>query len=103
MKSLHDKEAIYQFSFYFTNLLGLEYGPPSRDCLSDLYAKIDSKKFMAIFIEWIKDIVKEKAGKKISVDSKTIRSATDKIIIVIFHHCSNIYQEIRIINWSSKS
>lgn len=98
MKSLHDKEAIYQFSFYFTNLLGLEYGPPSRDCLSDLYAKIDSKKFMSIFIEWIKDIVKEKTGKKISIDSKTIRSATDKInnsnIPSLFQHLlgNQVYQ-----------
>ena len=64
---------------YFTSLLGLENGTPSHDCLSDLYAKIDSKKFMHIFIEWTKEIVKNKTGKIISIDGKAIRNATDKI------------------------
>ena len=64
---------------YFTNLLGLENGTPSHDCLSDLYAKIDSKKFMQIFIEWVKEIVKNKTGKIISIDGKAVRNATDKI------------------------
>lgn len=64
---------------YFTKLLGLECGTPSHDCLSDLYAKIDCKKFMEIFIEWIQEIVKNKTNKKISIDGKAVRSATDKI------------------------
>lgn len=64
---------------YFTKLLGLENGTPSHDCLSDIYAKIDSEKFMEIFIEWTKDLVQKKAGKKISIDGKAVRSATDKI------------------------
>lgn len=64
---------------YFTNLLGLENGTPSHDCLSDLYEKIDSKKFMQIFIEWVKEIVKNKTGKIISIDGKAVRNATDKI------------------------
>lgn len=64
---------------YFTKLLGLENGTPSHDCLSDLYAKIDSKKFMEIFIEWTQELVKNKTGKIISIDGKAIRSATDKI------------------------
>ena len=64
---------------YFTNLLGLENGTPSHDWLSDLYAKIDSKKFMQIFIEWVKEIVKNKTGKIISIDGKAVRNATDKI------------------------
>ena len=34
---------------------------------------------MEIFIEWTKDIVKIKTGKKISIDGKAIKSATDKI------------------------
>ena len=37
---------------YFTQLLKLEHGTPSHDCLSDVFAAIDSKKFMGIFIEW---------------------------------------------------
>ena len=49
---------------YFTKLLNLENGTPSHDCLSDVLAVIDSKKFMEIFIEWTKDIVKIKTDKK---------------------------------------
>lgn len=64
---------------YFTNLLGLENGTPSHDCLSDLYANIDCKKFMEIFINWIKEIVKLKTNKIINIDGKAVRSATDKI------------------------
>lgn len=64
---------------YFNELLGLENGTPSHDCLSDLYAQIDSKRFMEIFIEWISEIVKNKTGKKISIDGKAVRSATNKI------------------------
>ena len=64
---------------YFTELLGLENGTPSHDCLSDIYARIDSKKFMEIVIKWTKDIVHKKTGKKISIDGKAVRSATDKI------------------------
>lgn len=64
---------------YFNELLGLENGTSSHDCLSDLYAQIDSKKFMTIFIEWINEKVKNKTGKMISIDGKAIRSATNKI------------------------
>ena len=64
---------------YFTRLLNLENGTPSHDCLSDLYASIDPKQFMKIFIEWTKDILEKKTGKKISIDGKAIKSATDKI------------------------
>jgi predicted transposase YbfD/YdcC len=59
--------------------LKLENGTPSHDCLSDLFASIDSKKFMEIFIEWTKDIVETKSGKNISIDGKAVKSATDKI------------------------
>ena len=64
---------------YFTKLLNLENGTPSHDCLSDLYASIDPKQYMKIFIEWTKDILEKKTGKKISIDGKAIKSATDKI------------------------
>ena len=64
---------------YFTKLLKLENGTPSHDCLSDVFAAIDSKKFMEVFIEWTKDIIKNKTGKNISIDGKAVKSATDKI------------------------
>lgn len=64
---------------YFTKLLNLENGTPSHDCLSDIFAMINSKKFMEIFIEWTKEILEKKTDKKISIDGKAIKSATDKI------------------------
>ena len=64
---------------YFTKLLNLENGTPSHDCLSDVFAVIDSKKFMKIFIEWTKEIIEKKTNKKISIDGKAVKSATDKI------------------------
>ena len=64
---------------YFTELLNLENGTPSHDCLSDVFAVIDSKKFMKIFVEWTKEIVKVKTDKNISIDGKAVKSATDMI------------------------
>lgn len=64
---------------YFTQLLNLEHGTPSHDCLSDVFAAIDSKKFMEIFIEWTKEIIKKKTNKNISIDGKAIKSATEAI------------------------
>lgn len=63
---------------YFTKLLKLKHGTPSHDCLSDVFASIDSQKFMEIFIEWTKYIIKNKTGNNISIDGKAIKSATDK-------------------------
>lgn len=64
---------------YFTKLLNLENGTPSHDCLSDVFAAIDSKKFMDIFIEWTKTIIKDRTGKVIEIDGKAVKSATDRI------------------------
>lgn len=64
---------------YFKQLLNLEYGTPSHDCLSDVFAVIDSKKFMEIFVEWTKEIVKKKTNKNISIDGKAVKSATNFI------------------------
>ncbi len=64
---------------YFTELLNLENGTPSHDCLSDVFAVIDSKKFMEIFVDWTKELLQEKKDKNINIDGKAIKSATDKI------------------------
>lgn len=64
---------------YFTELLGLENGTLSHDCLSDVFASINSEKFTEIFIEWTKDILENKTEKKISIDDKVVKRATDKI------------------------
>lgn len=63
---------------YFNNLLNLENGIPSHDTLSNVFSIVDSKKFMSIFIEWIKEIVSSK-GLHLSIDGKAIKSAKDKI------------------------
>ena len=63
---------------YFINLLHLENGTPSHDTLSNVFSIIDSKKFMELFIEWIKEIINDK-GLHLSIDGKAIKSAKDKI------------------------
>ena len=44
---------------YFTQLLDLKNDIPSHDTLSRFFFLIDSKKFLNIFISWIKEISKE--------------------------------------------
>lgn len=63
---------------YFINLLKLENGTPSHDTLSNVFAIIDSKKFMQLFINWIKEIIKDN-GYHLSIDGKAVKSARDKI------------------------
>jgi len=63
---------------YFVELLGLENGIPSHDCFSRVFAVINAKNFMEVFIEWIKETVKEK-GRFLSIDGKAIRAATDRV------------------------
>lgn len=63
---------------YFTNLLNLENGTPSHDTLSKVFATIDSKKFLEIFIGWMKEIIKNK-GLHLSIDGKAVKSARDAI------------------------
>ena len=63
---------------YFIDLLELENGIPSHDTFSRVFSSIDSKKFTDIFVEWIKDIVKQK-GLHIAIDGKAIKSARDKV------------------------
>lgn len=63
---------------YFIYLLNLKYGTPSHDTLSNVFSLIDSKKFMELFIEWIKQIINDN-GIHLSIDGKAIKSARDKI------------------------
>lgn len=63
---------------YFINLLNLENGIPSHDTFSRVFASLNPKELMDIFINWIKDIIKEK-GLHIALDGKAIKSARDKI------------------------
>lgn len=63
---------------YFIDLLKLENGFPSYDTFSRVFSAIDSKEFTSIFIEWIKDIVKQKEL-HVATDGKAIKSARDKV------------------------
>lgn len=63
---------------YFTNLLNLENGTPSHDTLSKVFATIDSKKFLEVFIVWIKEIIQDN-GLHLSIDGKAVKSARDAI------------------------
>ena len=64
---------------YFIDLLSLKNGIQSHDCFSKVFSIIDSKQFMRLFIEWIKNIVNDNKGRFLSIDDKTIKSATDKV------------------------
>ena len=64
---------------YFIDLLSLKNSIPSHDCFSKVFSIIDSKQFMRLFIEWIKNIVNDNKGRFLSIDDKTIKSATDKV------------------------
>ena len=63
---------------YFTNLLSLENGIPSHDTFSRVFSLIDTKNFLNIFIDWIKEIV-GKNGQHLCIDGKAIKSARDAI------------------------
>ena len=63
---------------YFKKMLLIEK-TPSHDCLSDLFSMIDTEQFTEIFIEWVKEIVKQKTGLTIAIDGKAVKSARDKI------------------------
>ena len=63
---------------YFTNLLSLENGIPSHDTFSRVFSLIDSKNFLNIFIDWIKEII-DKNGQHLCIDGKAIKSARDAI------------------------
>jgi len=63
---------------YFINLLNLENGTQSHDTLSNIFNIIDSKKFLLIFINWVKEIINYN-GVSLSIDGKAVKSARDKI------------------------
>ena len=62
------------YEIYFINLLNLENGIPSHDTFSNVFRSIDFKKFMELFIDWIKDIISSK-GNHLAIDGKAIKSA----------------------------
>lgn len=67
-----------------TRLLGLSNGVPSHDTFSAVFRVIDVEKFMRLFVEWTRQIVKERSGKQIAIDGKAVRAAGKKA------ECGNI-------------
>lgn len=63
---------------YFTTRLKLENGTPSYHTLPNVFAIIDSQKFLEVFIEWIKGTVKDN-GAHLSIDEKQSRVLEIKI------------------------
>lgn len=63
---------------YFTQLLGLKNDITSHDTLSRFFSLIDSKKFLNIFISWIKEISNDDEV-HVSINGKAIKSARDAI------------------------
>ena len=57
---------------------GLSEGVPSHDVFSDVFRVIDIEKFMALFVEWTKNLVLAKTGRHIAIDGKAVRAATKK-------------------------
>jgi len=64
---------------YFVNLLLIEK-TPSADCLSDLFAVLEPKEFMNIFMEWIREVVEVRTGAVIAIDGKAIINTSRKIL-----------------------
>ena len=61
-----------------TKELGLSRGVPSHDVFSAVFRVIDVEKFMALFVEWTKNLVLEKTGKHIAIDGKAVCAAAKK-------------------------
>ena len=64
-----------------TDEFGLINGIPSHDTFSLVFRIIDPNKFMELFVEWTKSLIKnnENLNKHIAIDGKAIKSATDKV------------------------
>ena len=57
---------------------GLSKGVPSHDVFSDVFRVIDIEKFMALFVEWTKNLALAKTGQHIAIDGKAVRAAAKK-------------------------
>lgn len=61
-----------------SQLLELKNGTPSYNTLFRVFSLIDSKKFLDIFISWIKEIINDD-GVHLSIDGKAVKSVKDDI------------------------
>ena len=61
-----------------TEAFELAEGVPSHDVFSAVFRAIDIDRFMKLFVEWTKEIVRKKTGKQIAIDGKGVRAAAKK-------------------------
>jgi len=58
--------------------LHLWNGIPCAATFRNVFRVVKAEDFLMIFLEWINEIIKKKAGKQIIIDGKAIRAATEK-------------------------
>lgn len=77
-----DFEDIYDYAIahkkWFDEKLKLWNGIPSVGTFKNVFRIIPAEQFLEIFLKWINMLVKEQTGKKIIIDGKAIRGATEK-------------------------
>lgn len=77
-----DFEDIYDYAKahekYFNKKLKLWNGIPHPATFRNVFRIIPAENFLAIFMNWIKEIVQKQTGKQIIIDGKAIRGATEK-------------------------
>ena len=61
---------------WFTELLGLQHGIPSRDAFGDVFTTIDSTQFSDCFSNWVSDLTHLTEGDVIAIDDKYLRRST---------------------------
>jgi len=63
---------------WLKTLLKLPNGIPSHDTFNRFFSALDSDKFEAVFLSWVKDLAKITNGDIVSIDGKTLRGSRDK-------------------------
>lgn len=63
---------------WLKTILTLPNGIPSHDTFNRFFTNLNPDAFEKCFLEWTKHIVKQSAGKVISIDGKTIRGSRGK-------------------------
>ena len=77
-----DFEDIHDYALahekYFNEKLKLWNGIPCSATFRNLFRVIPAESFLTVFMNWIKETVKNKTGNQIIIDGKAIRAATEK-------------------------
>lgn len=81
---------------WLKTILELPNGIPSHDTFNRFFTSLDPDAFEKCFLEWTSHIVKQNAGKVISIDGKTIRGSRGKGIKSAIHMVSAWVEENQI-------